>query len=135
MTDRVRPGCCFAPFHWNDLFGEYLSVNAVTSDAVDPISFQPEFKVCAVTLAKVATATAETTAHPAKPAAEPTPIVPTAVRSGAASVFGLESTPPPRSPSMNASTWPASWPDWNQALLAFPCCRPVRRSARSTRGG
>ncbi|MFC3574780.1 molybdopterin-dependent oxidoreductase [Streptomyces yaanensis] len=54
VTDRVRPGCCFAPFHWNDLFGEYLSVNAVTSDAVDPVSFQPEFKVCAVALAKVA---------------------------------------------------------------------------------
>ncbi|MGW3559403.1 molybdopterin-dependent oxidoreductase [Streptomyces sp. NPDC000963] len=52
VTDRVRPGDCFAPFHWNDLFGEYLSVNAVTHDAVDPISFQPEFKVCAVTLAK-----------------------------------------------------------------------------------
>ncbi|MFE6194826.1 molybdopterin-dependent oxidoreductase [Streptomyces sp. NPDC057838] len=56
VTDRVRPGCCFAPFHWNDLFGEYLSVNAVTSDAVDPLSFQPEFKVCAVSLAKVAAA-------------------------------------------------------------------------------
>ena len=24
VTERVRPGCCFAPFHWNDLFGEYL---------------------------------------------------------------------------------------------------------------
>jgi sulfite reductase (NADPH) flavoprotein alpha-component len=55
VTDRVRPGCCFAPFHWNDLFGEYLSVNAVTNDAVDPISFQPEFKVSAVSLVKVAT--------------------------------------------------------------------------------
>ncbi|WP_414641142.1 molybdopterin-dependent oxidoreductase [Actinospica sp.] len=54
LTDRVRPGCCFAPFHWNDLFGEYLSVNAVTNDAVDPLSFQPEFKVCAVSLAKSA---------------------------------------------------------------------------------
>ncbi|WP_326635703.1 bifunctional nitrate reductase/sulfite reductase flavoprotein subunit alpha [Streptosporangium sp. NBC_01755] len=54
VTDRVRPGCCFAPFHWNDLFGEYLSVNAVTNDAVDPLSFQPEFKVCAVSLAKSA---------------------------------------------------------------------------------
>lgn len=53
VTDRVRPGCCFAPFHWNDLFGEYLSINAVTSDAVDPVSFQPELKVCAVGLAKV----------------------------------------------------------------------------------
>nr|WBO82716.1 bifunctional nitrate reductase/sulfite reductase flavoprotein subunit alpha [Streptomyces sp. SBE_14.2] len=52
VTDRVRPGTCFAPFHWNDLFGEYLSINAVTSDAIDPLSFQPEFKVCAVTLAK-----------------------------------------------------------------------------------
>ncbi|GAA1739385.1 bifunctional nitrate reductase/sulfite reductase flavoprotein subunit alpha [Luedemannella helvata] len=53
LTDRVRPGDCFAPFHWNDLFGEYVSVNAVTSDAVDPLSFQPELKVCAVTLSKV----------------------------------------------------------------------------------
>ncbi|MFF2701520.1 molybdopterin-dependent oxidoreductase [Streptomyces cyaneofuscatus] len=52
VTDRVRPGTCFAPFHWNDLFGEYLSINAVTNDAVDPLSFQPEFKVCAVTLAR-----------------------------------------------------------------------------------
>ncbi|WP_406194654.1 bifunctional nitrate reductase/sulfite reductase flavoprotein subunit alpha [Kitasatospora sp. NBC_01560] len=54
VTDRVRPGNCFAPFHWNDLFGEYLSVNAVTNDAIDPISFQPEFKVCAVTLSRTA---------------------------------------------------------------------------------
>ncbi|MBW8740740.1 MAG: bifunctional nitrate reductase/sulfite reductase flavoprotein subunit alpha [Streptomyces turgidiscabies] len=53
VTDRVRPGCVFAPFHWNDLFGEYLSINAVTSDAVDPLSLQPEFKVCAVSLARV----------------------------------------------------------------------------------
>ncbi|GAA2657025.1 bifunctional reductase [Paractinoplanes durhamensis] len=53
-TDRVQPGNCFAPFHWNDLFGEYVSVNAVTSDAVDPLSFQPELKVCAVSLTPVA---------------------------------------------------------------------------------
>ncbi|MFJ1864491.1 molybdopterin-dependent oxidoreductase [Streptomyces sp. NPDC088097] len=55
LTDRVRPGNCFAPFHWNDLFGEYLSVNAVTDDAVDPISFQPGFKMCAVTLTRTRT--------------------------------------------------------------------------------
>ncbi|SHH77467.1 sulfite reductase (NADPH) alpha subunit [Streptomyces sp. 3214.6] len=55
VTDRVLPGSCFAPFHWNDLFGEYLSVNAVTSDAVDPLSFQPELKVCAVSLTRVST--------------------------------------------------------------------------------
>ncbi|MBW0135296.1 molybdopterin-dependent oxidoreductase [Pseudonocardia abyssalis] len=53
VTDRVRPGNCFAPFHWNDLFGEYLAVNAVTNDAVDPVSFQPEFKACAVSLVRV----------------------------------------------------------------------------------
>ncbi|MGW0712816.1 molybdopterin-dependent oxidoreductase [Streptomyces sp. NPDC002643] len=53
VSDRVMVGCVFAPFHWNDLFGEYLSINAVTSDAVDPLSFQPELKVCAVGLTKV----------------------------------------------------------------------------------
>ncbi|MFI5956739.1 molybdopterin-dependent oxidoreductase [Cryptosporangium sp. NPDC051539] len=58
VTDRVLPGSCFAPFHWNDVFGEYLSVNAVTNDAVDPISFQPEFKACAVALTAVSQADA-----------------------------------------------------------------------------
>ncbi|WP_082398843.1 bifunctional nitrate reductase/sulfite reductase flavoprotein subunit alpha [Pseudonocardia sp. EC080625-04] len=53
VSDRVREGALFAPFHWNDRYGEYLAVNAVTSDAVDPQSFQPEFKVCAVAVAPV----------------------------------------------------------------------------------
>ncbi|MFF8939965.1 molybdopterin-dependent oxidoreductase [Streptomyces paradoxus] len=84
VTDRVRQGCCFAPFHWNDLFGEYLSINAVTSDAVDPLSFQPEFKVCAVSLAKVAA-----------PAPEAPALTPTTVTPGGANPFGLEPSPPP----------------------------------------
>ncbi|MEU8661638.1 molybdopterin oxidoreductase family protein, partial [Actinoplanes philippinensis] len=67
VTDRVQPGACFAPIHWNDLFGEYVSVNAVTSDAVDPISFQPELKVCAVALTRVAAAPAP--AGPGRPGA------------------------------------------------------------------
>jgi NADPH-dependent sulfite reductase flavoprotein alpha-component len=50
VTDRVRPGNCFAPFHWNDEHGEYLAINALTSDAVDADSLQPELKVCAVSL-------------------------------------------------------------------------------------
>jgi len=54
ITDRIRPGCCFAPFHWNDRFGEDLAINAATSEAVDPISKQPEFKFCAIRLSKVA---------------------------------------------------------------------------------
>nr|WP_264072677.1 bifunctional nitrate reductase/sulfite reductase flavoprotein subunit alpha [Mycobacterium palustre] len=61
VTDRVRPGDCFAPFHWNDVFGEYLSINAVTNDAVDPISYQVEFKACAVTLTKVGVGKADST--------------------------------------------------------------------------
>ncbi|MFJ4203953.1 molybdopterin-dependent oxidoreductase [Streptomyces sviceus] len=102
VTDRVRPGCCFAPFHWNDLFGEYLSVNAVTNDAVDPLSFQPEFKVCAVSLTKVPTpVTVRTPGAAAAPvpaaAPEDAGITPAAstVASTTASVFGLDPAPPP----------------------------------------
>ncbi|WP_174189796.1 molybdopterin dinucleotide binding domain-containing protein, partial [Nocardia barduliensis] len=54
VSDRVRPGDCFVPFHWNDEQGEYLTINAVTNDAVDPASLQPEFKACAVALRRVA---------------------------------------------------------------------------------
>ncbi|MFC5756782.1 molybdopterin-dependent oxidoreductase [Rhizobium sp. GCM10022189] len=50
VTDRVLPGTCFAPFHWNDSFGDDLAINAVTSDAVDPLSLQPEFKFTAVAI-------------------------------------------------------------------------------------
>jgi len=96
VTDRVRPGGCFAPFHWNDLFGEYLSVNAVTSDAVDPVSFQPEFKVCAVSLARVAGAAPAPTSTPTSASTEVSQkaVVPTAVTPGA-NPFGLDPTPPP----------------------------------------
>jgi len=54
VTDRVRAGSCFAPMHWNDVYGEDLCINAVTNDAVDPISQQPELKFCAVALTRVA---------------------------------------------------------------------------------
>ncbi|WP_203579659.1 bifunctional nitrate reductase/sulfite reductase flavoprotein subunit alpha [Microbacterium hibisci] len=53
VTDRVQRGGLFAPFHWNDEHGEYVTVNAVTSDAVDPLSSQPEFKFAAVSLRRV----------------------------------------------------------------------------------
>ena len=54
VTPRVRPGECFAPMHWNDLYGENLAVNATTNEAVDEISRQPEFKFTAVALSRVA---------------------------------------------------------------------------------
>lgn len=53
VTDRVLQGACFTTFHWNDIYGENLAINAVTSDAIDGISQQPELKVCAVALKRV----------------------------------------------------------------------------------
>jgi sulfite reductase (NADPH) flavoprotein alpha-component len=53
VTTRVLPGSVFAPFHWNDVFGEDLAVNAVTNDAVDETSLQPAFKFCAVALRRI----------------------------------------------------------------------------------
>ncbi|MDL9979976.1 bifunctional nitrate reductase/sulfite reductase flavoprotein subunit alpha [Microbacterium candidum] len=61
VTERVRPGCCFAPFHWSD--GQH-AVNAVTSDAVDPVSLQPEFKHAAVALRRLAPAARPVLASP-----------------------------------------------------------------------
>lgn len=46
-TDVVRPDTVFMPFHWSGPG----SVNRVTTDATDPISGMPEFKVCAVDIA------------------------------------------------------------------------------------
>ncbi|MEW5356574.1 molybdopterin-dependent oxidoreductase [Streptomyces sp. 16-176A] len=95
LSDRVRPGVCFAPFHWNDLFGEYLSINAVTHDAVDPVSFQPEFKVCAVALTPTAapapasrpTTQPETASVP--PDSAPAPAAETATAPGGSPVRAL----------------------------------------------
>lgn len=72
VTDRVRQGNCFAPFHWNDVFGENLAINAVTNDAVDPISLQPEFKFCAVALARVELIEHQFLDRPAPNAKDPT---------------------------------------------------------------
>lgn len=92
VSDRVLPGNCFAPFHWNDEQGEYLTINAVTNDAVDPDSLQPEFKVCAVRLRKVA---AVNTTHDAPPAANTTDADALPPESGAAdpSQPGTPATP------------------------------------------
>ncbi|WSS93141.1 bifunctional nitrate reductase/sulfite reductase flavoprotein subunit alpha [Streptomyces phaeochromogenes] len=109
VTDRVQPGCLFAPFHWNDLFGEYLSVNAVTSDAVDPVSFQPELKVCAVSVVRVSSPAPPLPENGSLPRA-PLGALPPGPRSsnaggtgiagvsgaaGADDVFGLAPAPPP----------------------------------------
>jgi NADPH-dependent sulfite reductase flavoprotein alpha-component len=101
VTDRVQEGAVFAPFHWNDLYGEYLAVNAVTSDAVDPLSFQPEFKVCAVTLERVAA--------PAEPAATPAsePVSPPASATAGVSVPALPAWVPALAGVFGVSADPA----------------------------
>src|SRR3984893_4030322 len=53
LDDAVRTGVCFAPMHWADAFAPDVAVNAVTNDAVDADSLQPEFKVCAVAVTAV----------------------------------------------------------------------------------
>ncbi len=44
LTDAVRADTVFLPFHWSGT----SSANRLTTDATDPISGMPEFKVCAV---------------------------------------------------------------------------------------
>jgi assimilatory nitrate reductase catalytic subunit len=44
LTETIRPDTVFAPFHW----GGAARANSLTSDALDPTSRMPEFKVCAV---------------------------------------------------------------------------------------
>ncbi|MFF7109918.1 molybdopterin-dependent oxidoreductase [Pseudomonas sichuanensis] len=91
LSDRVLPGGCFAPFHWNDLYGEQLAINAVTCDAVDPTSLQPAFKHCAVALERVAGERIEaldlTTATPSEPATMPTATL--------SRLLGLDALPAP----------------------------------------
>jgi assimilatory nitrate reductase catalytic subunit len=50
ITDSIRPDTVFMPFHW----GGTGCANLVTSDALDPISRMPEFKVCAVRVERAA---------------------------------------------------------------------------------
>lgn len=93
ISDRVLPGSCFAPFHWNDEQGEYLTINAVTNDAVDPDSLQPEFKACAVRLRKVAAVSATSHQIPATDrsrADSPTTVADSHPIGGVAGPFGTE---------------------------------------------
>ena len=48
ITESVRPDTVFMPFHWSGPG----SANLLTNDALDPTSKMPEFKVCAVAVAR-----------------------------------------------------------------------------------
>ena len=40
VSDKVKPGVAFMPFHWS-------GTNLITSDALDPVSKIPEYKMAA----------------------------------------------------------------------------------------
>jgi anaerobic selenocysteine-containing dehydrogenase len=53
VTETIREGACFLPFHWGRRFGFYKSANNLTLSARDPLSRQPELKACAVRVRRV----------------------------------------------------------------------------------
>ena len=50
VVTTIRPDTVFVPYHWAGV----KSINRVTIAAQDPISKIPEYKVCAVRIAKAA---------------------------------------------------------------------------------
>jgi formate dehydrogenase major subunit len=48
ITDKIREGIVFIPFHFKDTY-----VNLITNPAYDPTAKEPELKVCAVRLEKI----------------------------------------------------------------------------------
>lgn len=53
ITNQIKQGVVFLPMHWGKILGSDLNrVNNVTSDQVDPISKEPDFKYCAVNIVK-----------------------------------------------------------------------------------
>ena len=48
VTDAIRSGAVFAPFHWGELFNRHAVTNNATSEAIDARSKQPELKFAAV---------------------------------------------------------------------------------------
>jgi anaerobic selenocysteine-containing dehydrogenase len=53
VTETIREGTCFLPFHWGRRFGLYKAANNLTLTARDPLSRQPELKACAVRLRRL----------------------------------------------------------------------------------
>jgi ferredoxin-nitrate reductase len=50
ITDTMRPGVLFVPFHWSRLWSAETDVNRVMNSAFDPISKEPELKYTAVNI-------------------------------------------------------------------------------------
>jgi len=54
ITDRVKKGSLFIPFHFSEAAANWLTI-----DALDPIAKIPEFKVCAARIEKISCAEKE----------------------------------------------------------------------------
>lgn len=53
VSDTIKQGVVFLPMHWGKILGSDLNrTNNITSTIVDPISKEPDFKYCAVSIAK-----------------------------------------------------------------------------------
>jgi len=53
ISTQIKQGVVFLPMHWGKILGNDLNrVNNITSDQVDPISKEPDFKYCAVNISK-----------------------------------------------------------------------------------
>ncbi|NQT07867.1 formate dehydrogenase subunit alpha, partial [Candidatus Bathyarchaeota archaeon] len=48
VTDRIKDGVVFIPFHFSE-----AAANVLTNPALDPLAKIPEFKVCAVQIERV----------------------------------------------------------------------------------
>jgi len=56
VSETIRQGTCFLPFHWGRQWGFYKAANNLTLSARDPRSKQPELKACAVRIRPLADA-------------------------------------------------------------------------------
>lgn len=53
ISAQIKKGVVFLPMHWGKILGNDLNrANNITSDKVDPISKEPDFKYCAVNVQK-----------------------------------------------------------------------------------
>lgn len=53
LTPGIKRGVVFLPMHWGKILGNDLNrANNITNDLVDPVSKEPDFKFCAVSVQK-----------------------------------------------------------------------------------
>lgn len=53
ISNQIKQGVIFLPMHWSKILGNDLNrANNVTSDRLDPVSKEPDFKFCAVKVEK-----------------------------------------------------------------------------------